>query len=112
MQDFLLALDYSLVVFENLVISFLETTTPIFDPVLARIEKGMGRIRGAEQDYLAWALMDAVVDNYFGVIDGVDQQLSDLDDALVIAHHAIGYKSDDTVVFRHADDEVAGDRAF
>ncbi len=73
---------FALVVFKTVVISFLEAPTPIFDPVLDRIKKGMGRIRGAAQDYLAWALLDAVVDNYFGVIDGVDQQLTDLDDAL------------------------------
>lgn len=73
---------FALIVFKTVVITFLEAPTTVFDPVLERINKGAGRIRGAEQDYLAWALMDAVVDHYFGVIDGVDHQLSDLDGAL------------------------------
>ena len=73
---------FALVVLEDTVLSFLEAPTPVFDPVLERIQRGTGRLRGAEQDYLAWALLDAVVDNYFGVIDRVDQQLSELDDEL------------------------------
>ena len=75
---------FALIVLESVVISFLEAPTPIFDPVIDRIKKGTGRIRGAKQDYLSWALMDAVVDNYYGVIDGVDQHISELDDALQV----------------------------
>ncbi len=50
--------------------------------MVRRIENGNGRIRSAGADYLAWAVLDALVDNYFGVIDALDEAVSHLDDQL------------------------------
>lgn len=62
------------------VITFLEAPSPVFDPVLQRIQSGgTGRIRRSGSDYLAWALLDTVVDHYFNVMDGVDESLADLE---------------------------------
>ncbi len=66
----------------NLVISFSEAPTKVFAPVMQRIAEGKGRIRGLGGDYLAWAILDAVVDNYFAVIDTLDQRLQTLDQDL------------------------------
>lgn len=68
---------------DSSVLTFLEAPTPVFDPVRQRIRSGGGgRIRTAGPDYLAWALMDAVVDHYFRVIDGVDEIINTLDDQI------------------------------
>lgn len=54
----------SFVLFKNIVISFQEKTGDHFDPVRARIRNGFGRIRKATADYLMYALIDSLVDNY------------------------------------------------
>jgi magnesium transporter len=41
----------------------------VFDPVRKRIEKGAGRSRRMGPDYLAYALMDTIVDNYFTLLE-------------------------------------------
>lgn len=77
---------FSLVVLpNNVLISFLEGPTKIFDPVLERVRTGGGgRIRRFGADYLAWALLDAVVDNYLHVIDRLDEAIVELDERLQV----------------------------
>ncbi len=66
---------------DSSVLTFLEEPNPVFDPVLERIRTGGGgRIRRFGADYLAWALLDIVVDHYFSVVDGVDETLDQLED--------------------------------
>lgn len=68
---------------DNVLLSFLEAPTGAFDPVLERIRTGSGgRIRKYGADYLLWALLDAVVDNYLYVIDQLDQSIIQTEDAL------------------------------
>jgi magnesium transporter len=63
------------------VITFLEGPTPVFDPVFQRIQASVsGRIRRCGADYLAWALLDTVVDHYFSVMDGVDEAIAEFED--------------------------------
>jgi magnesium transporter len=64
----------SLVITENTVISFQEKPGDYFDGIRKRILNNAGRIRRMEIVYLVWAIMDAVVDEYFVVLDkmGVD----------------------------------------
>ncbi|UCF77899.1 MAG: magnesium/cobalt transporter CorA [Candidatus Eiseniibacteriota bacterium] len=59
----------SLIVGPRFVISFQEREGDIFDPVRERIRKGKGRIRRMGPGYLAYALADSVVDNYFGLLE-------------------------------------------
>ncbi|MCB1232506.1 MAG: magnesium/cobalt transporter CorA, partial [Verrucomicrobiae bacterium] len=66
---------------DSSVITFLESPSPVFDPVLERIRTGGGgRIRRFGPDYLTWALLDIVVDHYFKVVDGVEETLDELED--------------------------------
>jgi len=51
------------------VISFQEEPGDVFEPVRERIRTGKGRIRKSGPDYLAYALLDAVVDHYFVVFE-------------------------------------------
>ena len=72
----------SLIVGRNYIISFQEDVGDVFDPVRERIRKD-GRIRKYGTDYLAYALIDAVVDNYFIVMESLGEQVELLEEALV-----------------------------
>ena len=65
----------SLVVGKSFVATFQEIPGDVFDPVRRRIEKGGGRSRRMGPDYLAYALMDAIVDNYFAVLEKTAERI-------------------------------------
>jgi len=73
----------SLVLGPNFVISFQEAEGDIFDPVRDRIRTAKGRIRKRGADYLAYSLIDAVVDNYFVVLEKFGEEIEDLEEELV-----------------------------
>lgn len=67
----------------NIVLTFAESPTDLFDPVLERIRTNAGgRIRRHGADYLVWAIIDAIVDNYLLVTDHLDDSVVALDDRL------------------------------
>lgn len=72
----------SIVLGNNYVISFIESEQDVFDSVRERIRQGNNRIREKKADYLAYALIDAIVDNYFVILEKVDQNLEVLEDEL------------------------------
>jgi magnesium transporter len=55
----------------------------VFESVRERIRRDRGRIRRAGPDYLAYSLVDAVVDGYFPVLDGLGERLEALEDEAV-----------------------------
>ena len=57
----------------------------VFEGVRERIRKGRGRVRQSGADYLAYALMDAVVDGYFPVLESLGERLEELEDECVLA---------------------------
>ena len=73
----------SVILGPNYVISFQETAGDCFDPVRERIRNGKGRIRKLGPDYLAYALVDAVVDNYFFVLERLSEKIDDLEERLI-----------------------------
>ncbi len=73
----------SIVLGPNFLISFQETSGDVLAPVRERIEKGKGRIRRAGSDYLAYALIDAVVDHYFLVLESFGEKIEDLEAELL-----------------------------
>jgi magnesium transporter len=54
----------------------------VFDEVRNRIRNGKGKIRGMGADYLAYALIDAIVDNYFSVLENLGERIVDLEEML------------------------------
>jgi magnesium transporter len=74
----------SLVLGPNYVLSFQETPGDSFEPVRDRIRKGKGRIRKMGPDYLAYALIDAIVDNYFLVLERLGEKIEGLEESLVM----------------------------
>jgi magnesium transporter len=53
-----------------------------FDSVRNRILNGKGKIRGMGADYLAYALIDAVVDGYFTVLEAFGERIVDVEEEL------------------------------
>lgn len=75
----------SLVVGERLILSFQEDGTDVWAPIRDRLRTGKGRIAAAGTDYLLYSLVDAVVDNYFAVLEFIGEQLERIEDRLLAA---------------------------
>lgn len=74
----------SLVVGSHFVISFQEgKERDIFNPVRERIKSGKGRIRKMGTDYLAYALIDAIVDSYFATMEKIGEKIEIVEEKLV-----------------------------
>ena len=54
----------------------------MFDTVRDRIRVSKGRIRGLGADYLLYALIDAVIDHYYIVVETMGNKIEDLEDDL------------------------------
>ncbi|UZO82408.1 magnesium/cobalt transporter CorA [Aquimarina sp. ERC-38] len=72
----------SLVLGNTFVISFQEASGDVFEPIRNRIRKAKGRIRAMGSDYLLYVLMDAIVDNYFQMIEYMGDKIEGLEDHL------------------------------
>jgi len=73
----------SLVVGPNFVLSFQERVGDVFDFVRDRIRNAKGRIRKLGADYLAYSLVDAIVDSYFLVLEKLGERIENLEEELV-----------------------------
>ena len=74
----------SLLVGENFLLSFQEKPGgDFFDPVRQRIRQDKGRIRKCGPDYLAHALIDVVVDNYFVILEGIGDKIEAAEDEIM-----------------------------
>jgi magnesium transporter len=67
----------------NYVLTLQEVPGDSFDPVRERIRHGKGRIRGRGSDYLAYALIDALTDEFFPVLEHFGERVEALEDALL-----------------------------
>ncbi|MBN1456125.1 MAG: magnesium/cobalt transporter CorA [Methanomicrobia archaeon] len=73
----------SLILGPNFVISFQEREGDVFNSVRDRIRNKKGRIRKVGSDYLAYALIDAIVDNYFMILEMIGEIIEDTEEELV-----------------------------
>jgi len=73
----------SLILGSTFLMSFQEQPGDVFDAVRERIRRGKGRIRKAGCDYLAYSLMDALVDNYFFILEHFGEKMEFLEDQLL-----------------------------
>ncbi len=60
--------NFSLILFDDTLISFQEEPDSMFDPVRERLHKYSKKIRTGGSDYLAFALLDVIIDNYIYVL--------------------------------------------
>jgi magnesium transporter len=72
----------SLILGSNFVISLQEHEGDVFGSVRDRIRNNKGRIRKAGPDYLAYSLLDAVVDSYFALLEVVGEKIVDAEQEL------------------------------
>lgn len=78
----LTAENLSLIFSENMLISFQEQPDLVFEPIRERIRKHKNKIRKSGSDYLAFALLDVVVDNYIYVIGLLGEKIENLEDEM------------------------------
>lgn len=73
----------SLVLGRCFLISFQEIAGDVFDPLRDRLRTARGRIRKMGPDYLAYSLIDAIVDNYFIIMEKLGEKIDDLETELL-----------------------------
>lgn len=73
----------SLILGPNFVFTFQEKEGDIFEPIRERIRNGKYRIRKSKPDYLAYSIIDVVVDNYFVILEKLGEKLEDVEDGLL-----------------------------
>jgi magnesium transporter len=73
----------SLFIGADFVLSFLEREGDCFDPVRTRLRKGMSRLRQGGPDFLAYSLLDAILDSYFPLLEDYGDRLERIEDALL-----------------------------
>lgn len=74
----------ALFVGDGYVLTFQERPGDVFEPVRARLRSDSRPIRARGSDYLAYALIDAVVDSHFPVLELLGERLESLEDAVVL----------------------------
>ncbi|MGR8997770.1 MAG: magnesium/cobalt transporter CorA [Gammaproteobacteria bacterium] len=73
----------SLLILNNFVFTFQEKPDVIFDPIIKRLNNDKGQIRNLGADYLAYIIMDTVVDEYFALQDTFDELIEAVEDDLL-----------------------------
>ena len=73
----------SFVLRSNAVLSFAEKEGGVFDSIQERIQAGKGKLRKMGADYLAYALLDIIVDHYFVILEKLGERIEILEEKLV-----------------------------
>lgn len=68
---------------KGLLISFQENESDLFAAVRNRVQTGRGKVRSKGTDYLAYALLDNIIDNYFVVFDEIQDVMETLEEKLL-----------------------------
>ncbi|MGB5810379.1 MAG: magnesium/cobalt transporter CorA [Polyangiales bacterium] len=78
----------SVVLGQDFVLTFQEVEADCFEPLRARIREKKGRVRSEGADYLAYALVDMVVDNYFPLADSIGARIDDIEQDILTSTDA------------------------
>ncbi len=73
----------SFVIKPGTVLSVRERRSGLFEPVRERLRLGKARLRGGGSGYLAYALMDTVVDHIFPVLEAIGDRIEDVEETLL-----------------------------
>jgi len=73
----------SLVLMPRVLISFQENGGDVFKPVRDRLRSGKGKLKNQQADYLVYSLIDAVVDQYFAVLELTGERIALIEDRLL-----------------------------
>jgi magnesium transporter len=72
----------------SFVISFQEREGDVFEPIRQRLRENKGKIRRSGTDYLAYCLIDSIIDNYYIILERIEEQIEPLEDTIVTAPRA------------------------
>ncbi|MDR6301012.1 magnesium/cobalt transporter CorA [Mesonia maritima] len=84
----------SIAVGKNYILTFQEADGDVFDGVRERIQNARGRIRNSGSDYLMYALIDAVIDSYFTIIETMAEKIEVIEDSLFLENPEEGITQD------------------
>jgi len=82
-ENHIVSEQFSFLIGSNYVISFQERVGDVFEPVRKRLRKSASRVHFIKPDYLAYTLIDSIVDNYFVVLENAAAQIEQVEDALI-----------------------------
>jgi magnesium transporter len=68
---------------EGFLITVQEIAGDVFEPIRERIRHGQGRIRRCGSDYLAYAILDSLVDNFFPVLEELGERLESYEEEVI-----------------------------
>lgn len=74
----------SILLLENLIITFQEKSDDIFHPIYHRLKNNKGRLRKLKGDYLSYVILDTIVDEYFVIEDKLDEFINQLEETLLL----------------------------
>lgn len=74
----------SLIIGKNYVISFAENNSAVFENVRNRLRSGKARLHKTGSDYLGYALLDILVDNYFIALEHIGDELDTLEEKILL----------------------------
>ncbi|PIB37486.1 magnesium and cobalt transport protein CorA [Reichenbachiella sp. 5M10] len=83
-KDVTVSEQFSMVLGENYLFTFQEVPGDVLNPVRERMRKPKARIRNRTMDYLAYALLDAIVDNYIFAIEQFGEKIDQIDEEVLI----------------------------
>ncbi len=73
----------SLILGRNFVLTFQERPSGRLDPVRERLRQERGQIRRLGADYLAYSILDAIIDRYFTVLERIGERTEELEDEML-----------------------------
>lgn len=74
---------FSIIFGRNYILTFSENSSDIFETIRNRLQNSSQRLRSLGPDYLAYSLMDYIVDRYFLILEIIDTELEELEELLV-----------------------------
>lgn len=86
----------SVVLGDGYVLSFQEEPSDLFDPIRERLSMGKGHLRTFQADYLAYRLLDAVIDSYFEILEQIGTKVEELE------HRILGEPDTDILLKIHS----------
>ena len=85
----ILSHQFSIILMENLVITFQEKKETIFENLKQRLKEGNRQLNMLESDYLAYAIVDIILDHYFFITEKIADKLEELDDNIILKNDTV-----------------------
>lgn len=74
----------SIILGDKYILTFLEGPSDVFDTLKGRMEKTVGKIRNSSADYLAYSILDVVIDEYYEVVEKIGERIEVVEEQLIL----------------------------